>query len=211
MKSSSVFGCALALVAAVLPEASRSQQTAPTPSPTYRVEVLVFRARTVLGGPENWGARSTEAGASDEPAEAVRTGQVGRLTRLLGPRELQLHSVANRLQTSGDYEVLAHAGWMQTASDWGTRAGIPLSRVGIQVPGLGGAVILERGQFLHLGMSVDYEMNAPPDGLGAGSGTVFSLHQSRRIRFYERNYYDHPAFGVIALVTPAQGTRPAGR
>jgi hypothetical protein len=23
------------------------------------------------------------------------------------------------------------------------------------------------------------------------------------VKFFERNYYDHPAFGVIALVTPA--------
>ena len=28
---------------------------------------------------------------------------------------------------------------------------------------------------------------------------------------YERDYYDHPAFGVIALVTPAQGARAPGR
>jgi hypothetical protein len=47
--------------------------------------------------------------------------------------------------------------------------------------------------------------------LGAASGTTFTINQSRRIKFYERNYYDHPAFGVIALVSPAHGTRPPGR
>jgi hypothetical protein len=31
------------------------------------------------------------------------------------------------------------------------------------------------------------------------------------VRFYERNYFDHPAYGVIALVTPAQGARAPGR
>jgi hypothetical protein len=31
------------------------------------------------------------------------------------------------------------------------------------------------------------------------------------VRFYERSYFDHPAFGVIALVAPAQGARPPGR
>jgi hypothetical protein len=54
-------------------------------------------------------------------------------------------------------------------------------------------------------------MAAPPEGLGAGADTSFTLNQSRRVRFYERNYYDHPAFGVIALVTPSQGQRPPGR
>jgi hypothetical protein len=47
--------------------------------------------------------------------------------------------------------------------------------------------------------------------MGAGPGTTFTLSETRRIKFYERNYYDHPAFGVITLVTPAQGSRPAGR
>jgi hypothetical protein len=54
-------------------------------------------------------------------------------------------------------------------------------------------------------------MESPPDGLGAAPGTAFALNESRRVRFYERNYYDHPAFGVIALVTPAQGPRAPGR
>jgi hypothetical protein len=31
------------------------------------------------------------------------------------------------------------------------------------------------------------------------------------VKFYERNYFDAPAFGVIALVVPSQGGRRAGR
>jgi hypothetical protein len=29
------------------------------------------------------------------------------------------------------------------------------------------------------------------------------LNESRRVKWDKLNYYDHPAFGVIALVTPA--------
>jgi hypothetical protein len=72
-------------------------------------------------------------------------------------------------------------------------------------------VFLERGLYLHLGMTLTYANPSPPQGLGAASGTTFIMNQSRRIRFYERNYFDHPAFGVIALVSPAQGARPPGR
>jgi hypothetical protein len=72
-------------------------------------------------------------------------------------------------------------------------------------------VFLERGMYLHLGMSLSYAPANAPAGLAAGPGTTFQMSESRRIRFYERNYYDHPGFGVIALVTPAQGARPAGR
>ena len=69
----------------------------------------------------------------------------------------------------------------------------------------------DHGQFLHLGLSLSWTMESPPDGLGAAPGTQFTLNETRRVRFYERNYYDHPAFGVITLVTPAQGPRAPGR
>ena len=204
---------AIALLAAVVLTGAVSAQQAPPPStsPTYRVEVLIFRATTALGGGENWAAGSgTRYGAHGE-AEPAITGQVGRFARSLGRNELQLREVAGKLRASGLYEPVAHAGWMQTASPWGTRAGFPIGRLGLSVPGLSGSVFLERGQFLHLGLALTYEMANPPEGIGAGPGTRFSLNESRRVRFYERNYYDHPAFGVIALVTPAQGSRPAGR
>jgi hypothetical protein len=71
------------------------------------------------------------------------------------------------------------------------------------VPGLSGLVYLERGTYLHLGLSLRYA--------GASGGAGYALNETRRVKFYEKNYYDHPAFGVIALVTPAQGARPAGR
>ena len=98
-----------------------------------------------------------------------------------------------------------------SASSWGTRAGFSLQKLGIEVPGLSGTVFLERGQWLHLGMTLTYAMPSPLPGLGAAPDTPFTINESRRVRFYERNYFDHPAFGVIALVSPAQGARPPGR
>ena len=123
----------------------------------------------------------------------------------------QLTELENRLRASGSYVPVAHTAWSQTASSWGTRAGFPIQRLGVDVPGLSGSVFLERGQFLHLGLSLTYAMPSPPQGLAAAPGTPFTINESRRVRFYERNYFDHPAFGVIVLVTPAQGARPPGR
>jgi hypothetical protein len=123
----------------------------------------------------------------------------------------QLTELENRLRASGTYVPIAHAAWSQTASAWGTRAGFSLDKLGISVAGLSGNVFLERGQFLHLGLSLTYAIAQPATRLGAGPDTAFTLNESRRVRFYERNYFDHPAFGVIALVTPAQGARPPGR
>jgi Peptidoglycan-binding protein, CsiV len=179
-------------------------------APAYHIEIIVFRATSAQGGAENW---SAENGVGNTIGEESSSGssQVGRFVGALPPAQFQLTDIENKLRSSGAYVPIAHVAWAQTASAWGTRAGFALQKLGVDVPGLTGNVSLERGQYLHLGMALSYAMSSPPGGLGAGPGTAFTLNENRRVRFYERNYYDHPAFGVIALVTPAQGARPAGR
>ena len=150
--------------------------------------------------------------ASPAMSPASGSPQVGHFVAALPPSVWQLDRAREppareRLSTCR-WRTLA---WSQTASSWGTRAGFAVQRLGIEVPGLTGNVFLERGQFLHLGMTLTYAMSAPPPGLGAAPDTPFTINESRRVHFYERNYFDHPAFGVIALVTPAQGARPPGR
>ncbi len=179
-------------------------------APAYHIEIVVFRANSALGAPENW---STEGDSANMIGEESATGssQVGRFIALLPAEQYQLTELESKLRASGAYTPIAHIAWEQTASAWGTKAGFTLAKLGLDTPGLAGNVYLERGQYLHLGMALTYAMPSPPAALGAGPGTTFTLAESRRVRFYERNYYDHPAFGVIALVTPAQGKRPAGR
>jgi hypothetical protein len=201
--------CALTLAAALgfgVPAASEE-----SPGAVYNVEMIVFRATAATSAAaENW---SEEAGTRSVAGDESSSGslQVGRFVAALPAAAWQLNELESRLRASGAYVPVAHVAWSQTASAWGTRAGFALSRLGVEVPGLSGSVFLEHGQFLHLGMSLNWAMENPPDGLGAGPGTQFTLNETRRVRFYERNYYDHPAFGVIAMVTPAQGPRAPGR
>jgi len=212
----SVALAAALLAAATLPAPAQEAAAAgPAPvsagaGPVYNVEIIVFRAAGALGGAENW---SAEAGARYIAGDESASGsmQVGRFVAALPPAVWQLNELENRLRASGTYVPVAHAAWSQTASSWGTRAGFSMQRLGISVPGLSGTVFLERGQFLHVGMSLTYAMPNPPPGLGAAPGTAFTINESRRVKFYERNYFDHPAFGVIALVTPVQGARAPGR
>jgi len=202
------------LCGAALPAAAQEPAPAPAPpaapAPVYNIEVIVFRATSALGGAEDW---SAEAGARNVAGEESASGAatVGHFVAPLPPSMWQLGELESRLRASGVYVPVAHTAWSQTASSWGTRAGFPVQKLGIDVPGLSGTVFLERGQWLHLGMSLTYTMANPPQGLGAGPDTPFTINDSRRVRFYERNYFDHPAFGVIALVSPAQGARPPGR
>jgi len=185
-----------------------SSQDATTPG--YQIEMIVFRATSAQGGGENWSSEGTANNTIGEES-ASGSSQVGHFISVLASSQFQLNDLEAKLRASGAYVPVAHVAWSQTASAWGTRAGFPLQKLGVDVPGLNGTVYLERGQYLHLGMALTYAIASPPAGLGAGPGTAFTLNENRRVKFYERNYYDHPAFGVIALVTPAQGARPAGR
>jgi hypothetical protein len=179
-------------------------------SPGYHIEIIVFRANGAQGGGENWSAEAS-AGNTVGEESSNSSSQVGHFISTLAADQFQLSDIETKLRSSGAYVPVAHVAWAQTASAWGTKAGFPLQKLGVDVPGLNGTVYLERGQYLHLGMALSYAIASPPSGLGAGPGTAFTLNENRRVRFSERNYYDHPAFGVIALVTPAQGARPAGR
>ena len=197
---------ALALLTA-LPSAA--QDAGPTAT-VYNIEILIFRATQSLGGAENWNVPPPRNyGTGDETANSTRN--VGRFVGALNASQFQLTPLENKLRSTGLYAPVAHVAWSQTASDWGTRAGFTVQKLGIDAAGLTGTVFLERGQYLHLGMALSYAPANPPAGMAAAPGSTFNLSESRRIRFYERNYYDHPGFGVIALVTPAQGARPAGR
>jgi Peptidoglycan-binding protein, CsiV len=206
----------LAVLIALVPWLpATSQQPAAPVVPAYNIELIIFRATSALGGPENWGA---EAGArnfsSDSNAGESGTGdasQVGHFLNMLPDSQYQLGDIEKKLRASGGYAPLAHVAWSQTASAWGSRAGFALQRLGIDIPGMTGTVVLERGQYLHLGMTLAYTPASAPGGLGAAPGTTFTLNEGRRVRFNERTYFDHPAFGVIALVTPVAGTRPARR
>jgi hypothetical protein len=117
--------------------------------------------------------------------------------------QFQLNDIAAKLRASANYQPVAHFAWQQTASSWGSRAGFTVAKLGGNVPGLSGTIYLERGSYLHLGMALTYQPPNVPAGLSAPPGQVFNMNESRRVKFDQLNYFDHPAFGVIALVTPA--------
>jgi hypothetical protein len=191
-----------------------SATSQPLPASTgraYQIEIVIFRAQAALGQPENWAAETSAAAIIAGGEATSGSGAVGKLLSVLPPSDYRLSSVVSQLRSSSAYRPVAHAAWVQTASAWGTHGGFSLQSLGINVPGLTGVVFLERGEFLHLGMTLDYTMQNPPPGLNAPAGTTFVMNETRQVRFYQRNYYDHPAFGVIALVTPARGSRPPGR
>jgi hypothetical protein len=188
--------CALLTLAAVpasaqsaKPAAASTAPASPAPaggSGTYAVEVIVFRA------PGGGGGAAPSAAPSRGAADTAGT-QVARYIGPLPGGRLQLGGAREKLARGG-YRILVHTGWVQTAASWGApRSGLPLERLGINVPGLSGSFQLERGSLLHFGMTLRHASEGGPPS---------QINEIRRIRFNERNYYDHPSIGVIAVVTP---------
>jgi hypothetical protein len=184
---------ALLACAVVAPSAA---QTAASPR-VYTVEIIVFRNNTGSGGPEDWSVKPV-ARRPDKPDALV----AGRFVQAIAASQFQLKDLATRLQNSSTFQPIAHFAWQQTASSWGSGAGFSIAKLAGNVPGLSGIIYLEAKDYLHLGMTLNYTTSSPPAGLAAAPGTTFVLSESRRVKSFERNYFDHPAFGVIALVTP---------
>jgi hypothetical protein len=182
-------------ICAMLPGAQA--QTTPNLR-VYTVELIVFRNMSGAGGPEDWTAKPVARGP-DTPD----TSATGKFVQSIPAAQFQLNDVAQKLSNTSNYQPIAHFAWQQTASSWGSRAGFTIAKLAGQVPGLSGTIYLESGTYLHLGVSLNYQTSNSPAGLAAPPGTVFMLNESRRVKWDKLNYYDHPAFGVIALVTPA--------
>ena len=188
----STFALSLLLVlAAAAPMPAVSASTG-----SYVVEILVFRAVTPPAGEDLNAAAEGRGfnGSSSAGSGTAGDNGVPAVLRTLDASQMQLGSMASKLRASREWTVLAHAAWVQTATEWPRHDGLSLQHLGINADGLTGSVYVEHGQYLHLGFD-----------LRLGSNPGWSLRELRKIRFNEKNYFDHPGFGVIAIVSPVRG------
>ena len=177
----------LLLQSPVLSAAAAASTSANTS--TYQVEVVIFRS---LAPPASEDLNKPAEGRGFEGAAASGIAPP-TLVRKLDASQMQLGNIAARLRSSGAWQVLAHAGWIQTATDWPKHVGLDLADLGLAASDLRGSIFLERGQqYLHFG--VDLHLGGEPG---------WSLSELRKVKYNEKNYFDHPVFGVIAIVSPA--------
>ena len=155
----------------------------------------MFRVSSVPSG-EDWDAVPPGRGFG---SSAARGGGTPQVLRILTPGDYRLGALEATLKASGAWRPVAHAAWVQTAANWGTHAGIALSDVGINVPSLSGMVYLERAPiYLHLGFDVHLS-----------AGASYAIREMRSVRYNDKQYFDHPAFGIIAVVTPIKRAEAA--
>ena len=145
--------------------------------------------------------------ASMQLAEETEEVEPPPAFRFLRADELQLQDTFRSLTRAGDYTPLAHGGWVQIAYPPERAQPIDLSRLGVVNPV--GTVQLHLSRFLHV--TVDLVYRAPPSvRQAAGSDSLeelklparYALRTQRLVRSGEVHYFDHPAIGVLVVITP---------
>ncbi len=186
---------------------------APAPD-TFNVELVVFRYSGTVSSPENWDIGPPAASANadtnaDATAAATDTTAAPDAIRPLNPAQFQLAGTEATMRRNPGYEPLAHFGVRMTVPERETGTVVPVQSLVDPASGITGSITLQRGRFLHLALDLAYTTSNPPAKLlqpNAPAGPLtFQMHQDRRMRPFERHYFDHPAFGVIAIITTVGG------
>jgi hypothetical protein len=191
---------------------SAAQETVLKP---YDVELVIFRVINPTGSPEDWALEEArlkqnlplapEAGQEADtspPASIVDTAPVNVTTTVANDTSIQplesarfkLTAIESTLKRSRSYQPLAHIGWWQPAFGRESPRPVGIESLVDSGTGIGGTVALTRGaRLLHLQINLTYQ---------APDGQRYVLREQRTVRSGDKHYFDHPHFGVIALVTP---------
>lgn len=173
-------------------------------SPVYDIELIVFRNLESSATQENWRLEeqatvldTVQPSADGEevatPATGVIAAPVDR--QVLTRDRYKLTAIAASLQRSRAYRQIAHFGWSQVGSPLNGATPLPIAEfLPAGTVAFTGNAALARGRYLHLTLDFNYT----PEG----QAQRYVLKQTRRMRSNEQHYFDHPQFGVIALVTP---------
>lgn len=177
----------LGLAATALAPSAFGNTPPPVGSARYLVELIAFRQ------PGAWPAAV--------PAAAIAaTTTIPARVIALPDADWQLGSTEAALARAG-FALIAHTAWAAIVPANG-RTTAHFEDLLAADAAVAGAVALQRGQYLFLGIEIDFHPTDP----ALAPGTVYSLREKRRVKFGEKHYFDHPAFGVIASVNVPRGT-----
>jgi len=168
--------------------------------PTYDVEIIIFRNNVMSDAGEQW----TAAGAAG--LQPTRVFSQDEFTEL-SPSLYRLDDIRGGLRNSSGYTVLLHRAWRQVGYDAAHAIAYPIHALAANGrDSIEGSVTLIRERYLHLDVDLTLltASSASPAlyADGPGSRPAFHLREKRRMRSRELHYFDHPRFGMIAMVTP---------
>lgn len=213
MNSRNIATIGLAFLSLLIP--LNSQAAATTPA-NYTVELVVFRnLMPDLEGKEIWSPDRVNLNIPglDKAKNAAESSD----------ENTDIGKAVAILETNDKYQVLAHKRWIQTAD---ARSSSPVMRITDPAGDLDGTVVFYMSRFLHVDVDLllkdeseqktdtaSAAVTVQPIAVSASSTgasisnqeLAYRIDESRRIRSNQMNYFDHPKFGVLVLITPMGG------
>jgi Peptidoglycan-binding protein, CsiV len=177
--------------AAAAPLALAEPPPPPAGSARYHIELIVFRQPGELPAPQ--------------PPEPLTGGGTlaGRVTPV-PDSEWQLGSVASSLGQRG-FRIVTHTAFYSIVPPNGRTTAHLEDLLPPDTP-LSGSIAVQRGQYLYLGVELDYRPPAAPEQ----TAPLYTMREKRRIKFGERHYFDNPAFGAIVWIAVPHALPPSG-
>lgn len=135
--------------------------------------------------------------------------------QLLDSNAGELVEVYRRLATQSGYRPLMHLIWEQPGEADRPASVVDFDALRLGNPEIEGEARLSRSRFLHLQLDLRFRGGEPSQAVPVATRgehgpevelmvPEYRLEESRRMRSGELHYFDHPAFGVIALIQPVQ-------
>ncbi len=174
------------------------------PPRQFDIELLIYQNLSADDGGEVWPVDYSVWFEEDTPELGASRTAAG-MPAWLDRNDLRLTAEQQALKRSRPYRPLRHLAWRQTVIDRDRAQGIEIPAASGDNPvKIEGTVRVAVERYLHLYLDlklVDTSL-APNARFSDYDLPEFRLNQHRRMRSKELHYFDHPKFGVIALITP---------
>lgn len=183
----------------------------------YVAELIIFEhTATSAWLEESWPMQPARLDSSEK--DITLSSVMGNGWQQLGEGQWQMRDVLRRLSAAGSYRPLVQAAWQLPTQgrDEANTLTLPegMSSSGLPVQA---RIKIYKQKFEHVELEVQVEKRLPPalreafmkhNRLSAdqlGDSWRFRLQESRKIKPGELQYFDHPLFGVILLITQPGG------
>lgn len=155
----------------------------------YEVEVLVFQIRAPqLEGSELW----TRIERPVDTSEAVAPDGM--------PASEVFTAAADALRADERFRVLLQKRWVQRAASKSNGRAVLLRTWDDEIDG---TLRFYRNRFMHVELNLLFQPAAT--AIGSEAAPSYLIREERRIRSKRIDYFDHPKFGALVRVTPAEG------
>lgn len=181
--------------------------------PKVQVEVIVFQSLALRGWTEEYWPDILELPNTENTTQFNANDHYARL---LSEDQFTLKNEVEKMTTDKGYDVLAHFAWRQDALPKEQALPILVDQLvqqrRLESSILFGTIRMYQERFAHVEVNLELDRQIPKAVLERFTahqqldidwlteGWRFQINESRRVRYGEIHYLDHPIFGVLIKV-----------